>query len=187
MKVILIIDPQNDFINGTLAVPGAEMAMLDLSYWYRNHLDELGVTFVTLDTHPKNHCSFKENGGEWPVHCVDSTHGWEVYEHLRNILRYDEYFLKGLDPNKDEYSIFNEGNEDGEELLKSLNYLKDTEEELTIYIAGLAGDYCVANTIRDLINNGFKDNLVILTKCIASMDGGKRLETYIDTRNLKTE
>ena len=185
MKVLLIVDPQNDFISGSLAVLGAEMAILNLIHWYKQHKDELSETFVTMDTHPKSHCSFKEGGGEWSPHCVDNTKGWEIYESLGNVLENDSYYLKGTNPNEDEYSIFSVNNKEGENLMNYLNFLKDKNDSLTIYIAGIAGDYCVLNTMRDLVKAGFTENLNVLCKCVASIDEGTKLNEFINTRNLK--
>ena len=79
---LLIVDPQNDFITGTLAVQGAKEKMLKLSDYIKDFKDEYDYVFVTLDTHPIEHCSFKENGGMWPSHCVFLTNGWHMPEYL---------------------------------------------------------------------------------------------------------
>ena len=75
MKVLLIIDPQNDFITGSLAVPGAIEAMDYLTRWVQEHHDEYDAFVVTLDQHPADHYSFDVQGGPWPVHCVRYTIG----------------------------------------------------------------------------------------------------------------
>ena len=48
MKVLLIVDPQNDFITGSLAVPGATAAMDYLTEWVRVHRAEYDAIVVTL-------------------------------------------------------------------------------------------------------------------------------------------
>lgn len=185
-NVLLVIDPQNDFIEGgALPVPGGKKALDNLIEWYNSDL--ISDVFITIDYHPKNHCSFKENGGEWPKHCVKNTPGVLVYNKLRDIFAYNEYFCKGQSIDKDEYSIFSDGNEHGEELYNILWEYNVENKDFNIYIAGLAGDYCVLNTIKDLIKLGFQDNIVILKDCIASIDGGKALNNLIKEGNLRYE
>ena len=187
-NVLLIVDPQNDFIEGgALPVTGGTKALDNLIEFYADHKDLFEQVFVTMDTHPENHCSFKDNGGEWPPHCVDSTSGWEVYKPLSESLINDSYFLKGTDPKEDEYSIFSKNCKDGKELITILDNLSyEAHTDLNIYIAGIAGDYCVLNTIKDLIRLHYGENLIVLTNCIASIDGGDELSNCILENNLKT-
>ena len=165
-NVLLIVDPQVDFITGTLAVSHAEEKMNKLIDWIIANKPE--QVFVTMDSHPENHCSFAVNGGQWPVHCVENTPGWEVYRPLR-ILGPMEHFMKGRNANKEEYSIF-QNNDHGDELYNELLELQGSEEGVNIYVAGIAGDYCVMNTLQDLETLGFKDNIIVIKDCVASID-----------------
>jgi hypothetical protein len=74
-NALIIIDPQNDFVKGSLAVPGAEEAMNNIIKFIEDHKQDLGYIAVTLDWHPLSHCSFKEFGGSWPPHCVQYSEG----------------------------------------------------------------------------------------------------------------
>ena len=75
MKILLIVDPQNDFCEGgSLPVAGATQAMKNISKHIKTN--KYDFIAVTMDSHPKNHCSFVENGGIWPEHCVVDTFGW---------------------------------------------------------------------------------------------------------------
>ena len=69
-KILLIVDPQVDFISGSLAVEGAKEKMDALASALQNGEIDCDYVMVTKDFHPSNHCSFKENGGQWPPHCV---------------------------------------------------------------------------------------------------------------------
>lgn len=69
-KLLLIIDPQIDFITGTLPVPGAVDAMDSLAEYIRRNNSDYDRVIVTADRHPMRHCSFKAEGGKWPAHCV---------------------------------------------------------------------------------------------------------------------
>lgn len=62
-KILLIVDPQVDFISGSLAVEGAKEKMDALASALQNGEIDCDYAMVTKDFHPSNHCSFKENGG----------------------------------------------------------------------------------------------------------------------------
>lgn len=81
-KILLIVDPQVDFISGSLAVEGAKEKMDALASALQNGEIDCDYIMVTKDFHPSNHCSFKENGGQWPPHCVKGTAGSCVYAPL---------------------------------------------------------------------------------------------------------
>ena len=104
-KILLIIDPQNDFITGSLAVEGAKAKMKALNKYIKNN--DYEFIAVTQDSHPKNHCSFEINGGIWPIHCVIGSKGWKIPIYLHQTLtkKLADFYLKGLDPNVEEYSL----------------------------------------------------------------------------------
>ena len=64
MNVLLIVDPQNDFITGSLPVPGAAAAMDYITAWTREHHAEYDAIIITMDQHPADHCSFEVQGGQ---------------------------------------------------------------------------------------------------------------------------
>lgn len=183
-KLLLIVDPQIDFIKGTLPVPCAEDAMNTLTAYVDEHGDDYGHILVTCDHHPLSHSSFKEYGGEWPAHCVMSSVGAAIWPPLMEALmkrpNQVEILYKGKDLNQDEYSIFQ--NRKGSQSLKVLlNDGKITDLD----ICGLAGDVCVKNTLEDAqaLYPGIKYH--ILESCTASLDGGEYISTKIKDLNKK--
>ena len=78
-RMILIVDPQVDFINGALPVPGSLPAMDRLADYILLSDERYAVKIITADRHPYNHCSFKDYGGEWPRHCVHDTVGAAIW------------------------------------------------------------------------------------------------------------
>lgn len=185
-NILLIVDPQNDFISGSLAVAGADEKMLKLSKYIEDKGNEYCAIYVTLDSHPEDHCSFKENGGVWPKHCVNYTEGWGVHFPLEEVLETYEhvnYFNKGEDSNEEEYSIFS-NDYDGEMLASLINKICKNDEDTFIDVCGIAGDYCVLETIKgltELINN---DHIYILEEFTASIDGGKKLLEYAENNDI---
>lgn len=162
---LIIVDFQNDFVNGSLAVPGAETARDNIITFIGNNFPNIHNIFFTVDNHPENHCSFIENGGKWPRHCVSFTKGVAIDEKLYDFCR--QQFIpcikpKGENPNKEEYAS---------------NILVDDP-----VVCGLAGDYCVKETIIHMIENGY--NPKVFYDGIASIDGGITLDNYIKTYDL---
>ena len=181
-KILLIVDPQYDFINGTLAVKGAEDAMNKLTTYIETFKEgKYSKVFITADFHPKGHCSFET----WPVHCIQHTIGSAIYEPLITAL-YDrdddtpyEVLTKGTDVIKEEYSIFK--NNLSKHILVSALEGKDVD------VCGIAGDYCVKDTINDLLKLGVCKSITVLIDFVASIDGGKALNELIVENGLKTE
>lgn len=64
-----------------------------------------------------------------------------------------------------------------------LDFESDPDNE--IRVVGIAGDYCVYETICSLIAMGYADNIIVDTKYIASIDGGDKLVELIKEHNLK--
>lgn len=171
----MIIDPQVDFIAGSLPVPGADAAMDSLSVYVREHGNVYDKIIVSADRHPFNHCSFKEYGGPWPRHCVHDSVGAAVWPALMESLYMvgDKclFLYKGERADVEEYSVFK--NEVDSNII--LNLVKDNNIS-TIDICGIAGDVCVADSIEDGGKLLGYTLFNILPQYTASIDGGTRIE-----------
>ena len=102
-SALVVVDMLYDFIDGTLACQNAENAVketlkqidkLTKGQGGGEHeiLDTFPILFVR-DQHPADHCSFTEQGGTWPAHCVAGTHGGEVHEDLKPYVREELTFI----------------------------------------------------------------------------------------------
>ncbi len=146
MKTLLIIDPQIDFISGSLAVEGAVEAMDKLIIWLENHQEEYDNIVLTMDFHPHDHCSFTPQGGPWPKHCVQYSVGSSFYPPLLEAIHRQAELGKP-------FIVVRKGERQAEEEYSAFKYaipqvLLDAEY---IYMAGIAGDYCVKESYEDLI------------------------------------
>lgn len=182
-KAILIVDPQIDFIAGTLPVPGAADALDRLAEHLQTQDDEYVVKLVTMDWHPYFHCSFQQQGGLWPRHCVQNTFGASIYQPLIAPLFETEgkpyFFKKGNVHNREEYSIL-QNQLEGHLVLQTFNLAAADEIE----VCGLAGDVCVMNTVNDLIKAGWKEKLVIRPDFCASINP-QTFDDFINEQGIK--
>lgn len=147
MKVLAIVDPQNDFIDGSLSV-GMDKWLT--AYPVIENLLESGGydrVVMTKDWHPVNHCSFMEQGGPWPAHCVAGTKGAEPYFKLAD--KADTVILKGDKPNLEEYGV---------DLLSAIK-----ENVARVDVVGLCYDYCVASCAR-MTAEAHPDTEVVVVK-----------------------
>ncbi len=169
MRALLLIDIQNDFLpGGALAVPGGDQIMPVV-----NRLQQqFELVVATQDWHPAGHKSFASshesrkpfelmelNGLEqvlWPDHCIQGTDGAEFSKEL-DMKKVEAVFRKGTNPEIDSYSGFYDNGH-----LKSTalaDYLRGKQVK-EVYLAGLAGDFCVYFSVKDALQEGFKTYLI---------------------------
>ena len=178
-NILLIVDPQNDFITGSLAVKEAKEKMMKLADYINGDHPSYDYVCVTMDTHPENHSSFKEHGGIWPAHCVYDTNGGNLPEYLNEAVENANFvscYHKGTETDKEEYSIF-DNERDGFMLHTQIKELA-RQEDVYIDVCGIAGDYCVLETIKGLRKFIGDDYIKILWDYTASIDGGIKLFDY---------
>lgn len=143
-KALIIVDVQNDFCpGGALTVPHGD-EVVDLCDAMIGYAREEGWLIVaSRDWHPPNTTHFKDFGGQWPIHCVQDTHGAEF--HPRLDIRDITIISKAMGTTDDGYSAFEGYTEDGIGLFS----LFAREEITTVYVCGLATEYCVKATAHD--------------------------------------
>ena len=170
-RLLIIVDPQIDFTTGSLATAKGPEAMDYLAKMIENDvLKKYSWVIVTQDAHPKDHCSFVENGGVFPPHCVQGTEGMNVYPALQEALNKSNcgnihYMTKGDLADKEEFSIF-QNEHSGKKLTETIKY----EDFEGIDICGIATDYCVYETTKDLMAFYPAKQIRIITNCLAAVD-----------------
>lgn len=164
---LVVVDMLYDFIDGTLACQNAENAVDETIRFIdkmtsgqdgdgsEEILDTFPVLFV-CDHHPADHCSFKENGGTWPPHCIQGTRGGEIHGKLLPYVQDGLTFFKGMDPAQEQYSGAEAANSAGQTLEDILGLLDTTD----VYVCGIATEYCVRSTCEDLLKAGMKVHLI---------------------------
>ncbi|HEX4550521.1 bifunctional nicotinamidase/pyrazinamidase [Pseudomonas sp.] len=177
---LLVIDVQNDFTpGGQLAVPEGDLIVPLI-----NRLSGLfKQVIIAQDWHPSGHASFASSHpgrkpydviqlpyGEqvlWPDHCVQGTAGAEFHSELK--LPHAQLIIrKGCNPDIDSYSAFLEA--DRRTTTGLAGYLKERGID-TVYMVGLALDFCVMYSALDARAAGF-NAFVVLDACRAiDMEG----------------
>lgn len=166
---LIVVDIQNDFLpGGALAVPRGDETVA-----IANRLMPLFPTVVlTADWHPADHSSFaSQHAGKspydvvpmpygnqvlWPNHCVAGTSGADFAAELETV-RAHAVIRKGTDKNCDSYSGFLAA--DRKTPTGLAGYLK-SRGVTTVFVCGLATDFCVAWTAQDAAAAGFKTYLI---------------------------
>ncbi|GAB5366422.1 hypothetical protein AAMO2058_001142200 [Amorphochlora amoebiformis] len=172
-RALLIIDVQNDFCppTGSLKVEDGD-AVVPLVNKLRKDV-KWDLICLSQDWHPSNHCSFVTNneGAKiftehklssgnmqmmWPPHCIQDSKGSEFHKELI-VEKSDKIVRKGTHQNVDSYSAFFDN--DHKTSTEMANILKKNNIG-TVYIAGLAFDYCVGFTALDAVAEKLKTTVI---------------------------
>jgi nicotinamidase-related amidase len=125
MKVLLVIDMQNDFIDGSLGTTEA----LNIVDKVVNKISKFdGKVLFTRDTHQDNYLE-SEEGKHLPIpHCIEGTYGWQICDKLLKFVKEEPF-------NKTTF-----GSIELESYMKDLSNKEDIE---SITLIGLCTDICV--------------------------------------------
>ena len=86
MKALIVVDMQNDFIDGALGTPEAEAIVDNVKAKIESYRKNSDAVIFTRDTHFENYMKTQE-GKNLPVpHCIKDTYGWQIRKEL-DILR----------------------------------------------------------------------------------------------------
>ena len=130
MKVLVVVDMQNDFIDGALGTKEAEAIVPGVVEMIRG-FD--GKVIATRDTHGEDYLD-SEEGRHLPVpHCIKGTEGWEIRREVMEALDEKQGCLLIVKPSF--------GSVELGESVKNLDGAEGSVEEITL--AGLCTDICV--------------------------------------------
>ena len=135
MKVLIVVDAQNDFISGVLGTPEAEAAIPYIAEKV-NAADENTLIIYTRDTHYANYLDIPE-GKKLPIeHCIKDTDGWQIDSRVyknNNCLVLNKYTF---------------GISNWFDILNNLYPITDSLEE--IELCGFCTDICVISNALNL-------------------------------------
>lgn len=89
----------------------------------------------------------------WPAHAIVGTKGFELIEGLPRVTDYDFFVWKGIEPHMHPYGTCYH------DLTKKMSTgvieFLTVRHVTTVIVGGLATDYCVKNTVLELLTAGF--------------------------------
>ena len=164
---LIIVDVQNDFCEGgALEVKNGNDVIPVINNLVKSN--KFDFIIATQDWHPRSHKSFASNHKNkkvydviklngitqvlWPDHRIQRTKGSKFHKDLELGETY-KVFKKGTNPEIDSYSGFYDN--DHKSSTGLAEYLK-AKNISSVYITGLATDYCVKFTALDSAKEGFK-------------------------------
>lgn len=153
-KLLVVIDYQNDFVDGALGFPGAEKLEAGIAEKIRQYRAEGCEVAFTFDTHGENYLNTHE-GKLLPVpHCILGTNGWELYGSIKDLA-------------KPEDKRFNKPTFGSVELMQ---YVQAGQYD-SVELLGLVSNICVVSN-AELIRAALPEAEVIVdAACTASNDG----------------
>lgn len=152
-KFLIVVDMQNDFINGALGTREAEAILPNVVNKIKKFDGEIIATF---DTHFENYMQTNE-GANLPVpHCIKGTLGWELNKEVLNALEEKGYTSL-------EKLTF------GSKELPSLIKEKAKDEPFSVELIGLCTDICVVSNALLLKANFPEIDISVDEKCCAGV------------------
>ncbi|MBE6780603.1 MAG: cysteine hydrolase [Ruminococcaceae bacterium] len=150
---LIVVDIQNDFVDGTLGTKEAEGIIAPACRKIKNFDGEI---FVTYDTHFDDYLTTAE-GVKLPVtHCIKGTDGWQLNGDIQNALK---------DKNYTAVEKLTFGSVELPELIKEAA----GEEDFDITIIGLCTDICVVSNALILKANFYDKNIIVDKNCCAGV------------------
>lgn len=155
-KVLIVVDMQNDFIDGALANPMAQAIVHDVA----NYVSTFeGLTLFTRDTHDANYLKTRE-GKNLPIpHCMELTDGWKIN---------NEIYLAAKNNVKSKILIIEKSKFSAEtQLYLAIKAVCDSPGE--IQVCGTCTDICVISNVLSLVSIFPDANIVVLEDLCAGL------------------
>ncbi len=150
---LVVVDIQNDFVDGALGTKEAQAMISDAAQKILNFDGEI---FVTYDTHFENYLETAE-GKKLPVsHCIKGTNGWQLNPEI----------AKALDGKK--YSAVEKLTFGSSELPKLIEKAANGQD-FNITLIGLCTDICVVSNALILKANFPEKEITVDSKCCAGV------------------
>lgn len=159
-KVLVVVDMQNDFIDGSLANPTAQAIV----YAIANYVSTFeGLIVFTRDTHDEDYLNTRE-GKNIPIpHCIAMTDGWEINQEIHKAAEHNPN-AQILKVNKPTFSA-------GAQLMVAIKTKCESPDE--IQVCGTCTDICVVSNALALVGLFDKANIVVLADLCAGSTGEK--------------
>ena len=144
MKVLVCVDLQNDFIDGSLGTPEAQAIVPKVVEKINNYPNQNNTLILfTKDTHYNDYLDTLE-GTILPIaHCIENTHGWSINREIKDSLKGKRFLTYSSDKIIKSRIYKNTfGSDDLREfLIEKANFIDEIE------FIGLCTDVCVISNV----------------------------------------
>ena len=144
MKILCLVDLQNDFIDGTLGSAEAQAIVPRIVEKLNNYSDKSNVlVLMTKDTHNNSYLDTLE-GAMLPVpHCIENTPGWSINKDIKKAVKANRFLSYSSDKIINSRVYKNTFGSD--DLREFFEMFKDKIE--SIEFVGLCTDICVVSNV----------------------------------------
>ena len=166
---LLLVDVQKDFCpGGRLAIAGGDEIVPVLNGYIEAALARSVPVYASRDWHPLRHLSFKEEGGQWPPHCLADSDGARFHPELK-LPQKIVVITKGVRFDQDQNSVFDQTGFEAQLRRDGVGRL---------WMGGLALDVCVLASVLDALKGGWKVKLIkAATRPVTAAGGEEALRT----------
>lgn len=166
MKVLVVVDMQNDFIDGSLGTPEAQAIVPNVVEKIRG-VDMDTLVVLTKDTHGEDYLETLE-GKMLPVkHCIEGTPGWSIHKDVSHAADYDVRGLRYSGPGLIKSRIIKHTY--GSDILRDILYRHRKRIEEVEFV-GLCTDICVISNVLMARQTLPNTRIVVDANCCAGSD-----------------
>lgn len=153
MKILIVVDMQNDFIDGALGTKEAEAIVKNVKDKICQYKEEKQLILFTRDTHEENYLETREGKYLPVVHCIRGSRGWNIKDTLA-----------------DEGDIIVDKPTFGSlELVERIKFLTEDAKIESIELIGLCTDICVISNAM-ICKAAFPEaDIFVDSKCCAGV------------------
>ena len=172
MRVLVVVDVQNDFISGPLGSITAQSIIPHMRERIKEYADGDTLILFTKDTHDENYDKTIEGKHLLVSHCVRGTKGWSIVKEISSLADgYSNFLIYS-----DEEVIHSRILKDTFGSVKLAEVLKKYEEDITdITFMGFCTDICVISNV--LLVKAYMPNTRIIVD--ASCCAGTTLDKHL--------
>ena len=160
-KILVVVDMQNDFIDGVLGTPEAQAIVPNVVKKIEEYCEDDNLVLFTKDTHYKDYL-YTQEGKNLPIpHCIVNTDGWCINKNVRSAWLWSLHIEESTEKNNTILKSTFGSVELGEilkEYLNGENY-EANHNDIEIEFVGVCTDICVISNV--MIVKAFLPNVKI--------------------------
>lgn len=135
-RVLVVVDMQNDFIDGALGSKEAKNIVLPVAEKIKEYIKSGDCVYFTMDTHEENYLDTQE-GRNLPVeHCIRETFGWALQKEIKCL-------AQQVNQGVSQSAIFEKNIFGSEKLAAMLRAELKGQKDAAVELVGLCTDICV--------------------------------------------